>query len=511
MNTRITQAVGAALALGAAAVASAVDITGVPAGNILYVSGSTAIDSGLSGRFTNTVDGLCAAGTIDIYAGTTAGVKFQGVACTGGANAGANNGVAIAYLKEDNAGSLNGIQPVNDAVTLNYPSQALMTGANCLPNAFNAGATHACTATVTSVAHVSNFGFADVNAEMFQMVPLNAPTANLNVSNSLDALFGIGANLGFYHALQSVQGLPQDDLEADMPTLTRNQIYTILQGGGLLPPSIISNTAGTANAGAANVAWGGTVGSTTTVDTGNVYICVRGQSSGTMQTSQAFIGNIDCAAGVPKFAAPTVASCSTDGCSWAAANTTNLSFAGSGTGDVLSCLQGQRDARHFAIGIVGAENLWSTDQTNTARRDWRFIKINDQFPSIENAASDRYQYWAQGAGYAPKAGRPNVAAGAAAVTAGQLAAIGSAAVIQGLNAAVTAAHTQQPLFHNGFLAIPSVGTNVGNASSATNAAFVANPVSNFTRGLPANNCQSPVLDLTAPDTSNYPTWETTQP
>jgi hypothetical protein len=516
MNTRITQAVATALALGTTAGAYAVDMSTVAAGSIVYVSGSTAIDPGLQSAFTNTVDGLCGA-AIDVYAGTNAGVKFQAVACTGGAHAGGNNGVAIAYIKEDNAGSLNGITPVNNATAIAFPSSTLMTAANC-----GAASPHTCGTNVTAVNVMPNYGFSDVNAELFANAGLAAPTGNLTENNSVDTAFGIAASLGFYHALQQLQlgltGTNADDTEAHMPALTRGQAYTLLvNSAGLLPPSFIVNSAGTTNAGATLEVFGsssgashcGTNATCATADANTVYTCVRGQSSGTMQTSQAYFGSIDCAGGVSKFNPPTVASCATDGCSWAAANNTNAVFAGSGTGDVLSCLQGQDAVGHFAIGIVGLENAWSTDQTNTNRRDWRFVKINDVVPSLENIASDRYEYWAQSAGYAPNAGRPNVAAGVAGVTAGLLPSMGTAAVIQGLNAGLP--HTVAPVFHNGFLAIPSVGTNTPNASSVTNAGFVSNPVNSFTRGLPSNNCQRPTLDVTAPDSSTYPTWETTQP
>ena len=516
MNTKITQAVATALALGATAGAYAVDMSTVAAGSIVYVSGSTAIDPGLQAYFTNTTAGLCGA-AIDIYSGTNAGVKFQAVACTGGAHAGTNNGVAIAYIKEDNAGSLNGITPVNNATAIAFPSSTLMTAANC-----GAASPHTCGTNVTAVNVMPNYGFADVNAELFAAAGLAAPTGNLTENNSVDTAFGLAASLGFYHALQQLQlgltGTNADDAEAHMPSLTKGQIYTLLvNSAGLLPPSFIVNTAGTANAGATTEVFGsssganfcGTNATCATADATQVYTCIRGQSSGTMQTSQAYFGKIDCATGVTKFNPPTVASCATDGCSWAAANNTNASFAGAGTGDVLSCLQGQDAVGHFAIGIVGLENAWSTDQTNTNRRDWRFIKINDVIPSLENIASNRYEYWAQSAGYAPAAGRPNVAAGVAGVTAGLLAQVGPAAVIQALNSGLT--HTVLPPFHNGFLAIPSVGTNVPNASNQTNAQFLANPVNSFTRGLPSNNCQYPTLDITAPDSSVYPTWQTTQP
>jgi hypothetical protein len=514
MNTRISQAVAAALTLGATVGAHAIDMSGVSTSNILYISGSTAIDNGIQQRFINTTDGLCAAGTIDIYAGTQAGVKFTGVACNASARATSFSPITlnapIAYFKEDNAGSRNGIDPVNNATAIAFPTPGLMTTANCPGTTLNGGTSspHTCNASVTATNVAPQFGYSDVNAQLF-----GAATTNLNTSASLDTLFGIGASLGFYHALQQLQGLTADDNVADMPSLTRGQVYSILQN--ILFPAILKNSSGTTNAGATTQLFGtNTVAasfcgnattSCVTSDVNNIYICQRGQSSGTEQTSQVYFGDIGCTSGNNAFLAPTTATCSASGCGWSTSFNSDISFAGSGTGDVLSCLQGHDSIGHFAIGIVGIENGWGTYQTNAARKDFRFIKINNVVPSFENVAADRYQYWAQSASYAPKAGRPNVAAGVAGGLASAAAQIGSAATVAALN---NSFNYTAPAFDGGFLAIPGVGTNVPNASSVTALNFRSNPVNTYNRGAPTatNECQPPAMDSTAPDSSDFPTW-----
>ncbi len=119
MNIRIHQAVLAALAVGVAGSAGAIDITTVPTANIVYASGSTAIDAALKAYFFNAIDATTPCdstmGTVDVYnQGTGAASKFTAVACMSNAaliNDGATppNSVAIAIVKEDGAGSLNGV------------------------------------------------------------------------------------------------------------------------------------------------------------------------------------------------------------------------------------------------------------------------------------------------------------------------------------------------------------------------------------------------------------------
>lgn len=509
MNTQVSRAVAGALALAAAAGAHAVDLSGVSTSNILYVGGSTAIDNGIIQRFTNATDGLCGA-NIDIYTDTNTGVKFTAVACTSGAHAtsfGIASGTSIAVVKEDNAGSANGIIPVNGNTTLAFPNVTTATNANC-----GAASPHSCNASVTASSIVPQFGFADVNAELF-----GASTSNLNASSSVDTLFGVAASLGFYHALQQVQlgltGTNADDALADMPSLTRGQVYTMLQE--LVPPSIIVNSAGTLNTGSTTQLFGTNTNANSfcghattpcaTNDANDLFICERGQSSGTQQTTQVYFGGIGCAGGVPALAAPTQLTCQSQGCSWGSSFANDVVFAGNGTGDVLSCLQAHDAAGQMAIGVVGIENGWGVYQSNAARKDWRFVKLNGVAPSYENVASDRYQYWAQSASYAPKSGRPNVATGVAGDIATAFVQVGSVGTIAALNSAF---NYTAPAFDGGFLAIPGLTGNNPNSSSATLAAFRANPVNSYNRGAPAatNDCIVPILDLTAPDTADYPAW-----
>ena len=109
MNLTVKSAVAAVLAVGAAGAASAVDISTItPATNILYSSGSTAIDPVLTDYFIQTATPICVAGTIDVYSSTVT-PKFTAIACTASnATTGIAAGTNIAIVKEDNGGSLFG-------------------------------------------------------------------------------------------------------------------------------------------------------------------------------------------------------------------------------------------------------------------------------------------------------------------------------------------------------------------------------------------------------------------
>ena len=506
MDTKVPQGVAALLAVGATVGAHAVDLSTISTSNILFVSGSTAIDNTIIQRFINTTDGLCG-GSIDVYSDTNTGVKFVAVACLSGSRAtafGISLNTPIAVIKEDNADSVNGIAPVNANTAIPFPTVTSVNATNC-----GAASPHICGGGVTATNRAPNFGYSDVEAKLF-----GASTANLNVNASVDQVFGIGASLGFYHALQNLQGLTADDNIVHVPSLHRPQLYSMLQG--VLPPSILVNTAGTTDASVTTELFGTNTNANSfcghattpcaTADANNLYLCLRGQSSGTMQISQVYFSRAGCSGSAGFFAAPTHPSCAADGCGWVTATfQSDPSFVGASTGDVLTCLQAHDAAGQFAIGIVGTDNFWGANQPIAARRDWRFIRLDGVMPSIENAAADKYEYWARSVSYAPKAGRPNSAAGVAGGLASVAAQIGSVGTVVAVN---TAFQNTAPAFDAGFLAISGVGSNTPNPSNVSQATFRTNPVNSQSKGTASstNNCQVPNLDLLAPDFANDAVW-----
>lgn len=561
MNIRIHQAVLAALAVGVAGSAAAIDISTVPTANVVYASGSTAIDAALKAYFFNSVDSTTPCdstkGTIDVYnQGSGAASKFTAVACVSNSalvNDGASppNSVNIAIIKEDNAGSLNGVtalqniafsgSPYTDG-RLNFPTISQLTTSNCSASTAVAGTTsnnlqsytkHTCTG-FTAAAITPQLGFADVEGTLFPTTDPTTPVA-LASGPTVQVVFAPAVSLGLYHALQYVEGLTQDDLVADMPSLTTAQLSALYSGqvgsGGW---SWLKSADGTKSVGTASVAfgisntaqcWTGTSTGTSCTTPGvsapantNVYICRRGRNSGTEVASEIYFNDANCAAGAYPFKAissGTCATATTDGCTWSQAWVSSKSvFAGNGTGDLLDCLNGHDAAGLFAIGFASVDNLSGSDQSTANRRDFRYIKVNGVVPSIENAAAGKYAYLAQSFWYAPPSSVAWSAANASGAVANALVtvmttnstqALGTIGSVAGVNAASKMADQG---FDGGVLVIP--GNNGAAPVTGASTAFASTPVSTVTKtssSSTTNNCVRPVTyNLASETTAGSPTW-----
>ena len=535
MNIRIRHAVAATLLLGAAGSASAFDIT-TYAGTPLYVGGSTAIDKALLAYFEETADTASpcvtnsATDPIDVYTGTLTNVKFIAVACTANtANTGAVADPAkhIVFIKEDNGGSINGIQGVGltsaGGQTLSFPALVGLTTAGGTPNcdtsakaavpgvtsAFNA---HACAAGYSALATPiqGNMGFADVEASIFGL-DTSSTGLDLTPQSTIDIVFAPAVSLGLYHALQKSQGLPQDDLTADIPSLTKEALSAVYTGKVLAWTSV-AGTGGTVfsqtniqfgtSGGAAHEFNGGAPG---TAASSKIFLCRRDNGSGTEKTSEIVFGNLVCSAGNVAFRSAGAQDAL--GASWtqpatiaAAANT----FSGNGTGAVLNCLQGLDELGGYAIGFASVDNGWgskgSTNAAGVGNQDFRYVKVDGVVPSIEDVASGLYHYWAQSSGYqpGPGAGHTNRATGDAAVVLNYVtgvtvpnAGIGDASAIGALN--TNAAWTNGPTWDGGIVGIPGNVGNAVNPPTASLATFRGNPVNDFVKANGGNNnCQPAV-------------------
>ncbi len=559
MNFTLKSAVVAALAVGASGVASAVDISTVAAGNTLYASGSTAIDPVLTDYFINSTANaaLCTAGTIDVYSSSVT-PKFTAIACTANASTtGLAAATNIAIIKEDNAGSLNGIQGVQGVTFAGSPytvgglqfptvSQLANAATFCTTTAktgtgLNAYTLHTCGTATTAAKVIPSLGFADVEAALFG-VSATAPVA-LTATQTVIVPFAPAVSLGLYHSLQAVQGKTVgSELIADMPSLPRSVLHGIysgqvnswasVQGTSGSAVSTQSVQFGILSAGA-TVA--GTVWSGTSVATGvtvapsaapanaNVYVCRRGSTSGTEKATEWFYDDTGCASVAPYgfLAASTsitttlCATVSTDGCSWTSsiAALNPLVFPGNGTGDLLDCLVGNDQAGHFAVGFASIDNApggLSGQQSNTKRQNWRYIRIDGTAPSVENTAAGKWDYFAQSFAYAAPSSATWAATGNAlllltAITKGGGAtpvSIGSPAAVAAVNAGkkwMSDAAKTVSLFDGGALVIPGtlngLVTAAPNPASAAVATFATNPVSTVFKSKAAtvNNCLRPIV------------------
>jgi hypothetical protein len=352
LNPKVSQAVTAALALGAAAAAhaaapAALQIGSVPAGNILYISGSTAITPVLLDYMINATKPLCdkTQGTPVVYTGTEAGGEFNAVSCYALTSTGLPLNTPIAIIKENNAGSKNGILPIS-APTSNSVSYPQTTAANfdshCVPAATPVTApgfipyfpvtcdtSYPFTTSTATTGPYSALGYADVEAAIFGLSP-----TNIGSGSSVDTPFGVTLSLGAYHALQLAEGLTADNTLADMPTLSRVQLAGMFNGFVTDWTHVYGNGSGTSVgaeivhfgnsglSGANHVCYDGTANSTAAdCQTGTqasvavkpadttIYFCERGQSSGTQNTAQIFFAGQDCISSPTKFSPPGSSAC----------------------------------------------------------------------------------------------------------------------------------------------------------------------------------------------------------
>lgn len=542
MNTQIKRAVALALAVGVASGAHATEgsllTAAVSAGNVVYASGSTAVAAALTNYFdqvldpTNSPCQISATGAntqLEFYSDTTSGEQFVAYAC----NSNTSPSVPIAFIKENNAGSGNGLGPVGGNTALTYP---LLTGTNTFAASCTAATHAAVTATVngtsttvggaytaytcsgeTLTTLAPNLGFADVDPALFGK---SASGFGITVGPTVDLVFAPAVSLGLYRALQTAEGLPTDDLLADVPNMTKGELSSIFTGQ-TTDWSFLTGSAGTA-LGSQSVQFGnssptlGTFeGQKTTPSSTVVHVCRRDDFSGTEKTMETYFGGLannggSCLSGVNNW----VLSSNSEllGSGWANTQTTSTSYANSSTGNVLKCLEANDSVGQFAIGYASVDNAFGTNgtpQQSTLAADFRYIKVDGILPSIENAASGRYPVFAQSVFAIPSSTSQANSLKRSGANANALAlqtritgttGIGDFNVVAAVNALD---QWSSPSFHGGLLAIPS-SINVPVDPTATNATFFSNPVNMYyktvggvdTQSNPGqiDNCQVPVVN-----------------
>jgi hypothetical protein len=554
MNHQIKRAVAAAIALGAAGGASAFDVSGYT-GAPLYISGSTAINAALLNYFTQSLSSAqnpCdITQPIDVYTSSSAGKKFTAFACVPNSSLSFTNTVQLVAIQEQNGGSFNAfaVDSGGNAANLVYPVlSSLNSGA-----ATNCGTATVHAATSDQAAYNSytcaNFstttvqptlGFADVEASIFGTTINTAVPAP---SISLD--FGVGVTVGLYHALQNLEGLGNDDTLANMPSLSKANITSVLTGVTTSWSQIV-NASNNTSAGAQSVVFGPNGGYNSGVATNpvntNVYVCRRDDHSGTEKTNEIVFGNLNCSTGAKSFVQVSAATgfkntlnananitathyAQSTGGTWTKGTVANhyndgyvgqLTFAGGSTGDVLACLGDRDSVGEFGIGIASLDNSWGSTQGTANKRDWRPVKIDGVVPSIENVAANRYPVWAQSTLYTGTSPGGDAGSLQTFMSTGNDA-VGAAASIQAVDDAdqwgqLSTNSNQGPAFDGGILGIPGNGTNAVNTADKTQTQFRANPVNSYVKatGGTVNNCQTPESASTGTNqqAAGLPTWAT---
>jgi hypothetical protein len=509
----ITALCVSSLAAGAASAA----VLPVPANSQFYVSGSTALNNQLFADILQT-GGVCQAGTISVYLDNTAASggpgKSHNIAIVCNLNQALGTlvvGNPVAFMKESSGGSNEGTNNVANAIPLTF-FNANVAAAGCAAGAAIVAGTYyahqqaftefdSCTNTA---AIVPTIGLADENPQLFNVGPDAITTASINKINSNGMFqndFGIAVSLNLYRALQRQQGLALTDVLATMPTLSHQQI------AGLYTGAIDWSGVGDANGVAINNALYDPAPSAPN----QVYLCRRGDTSGTNVSADVYFLRNRCQdQRFPMLAATTASnnvacsglpageSSTNFGCKWQATNLPDTTFAGTGSGDVVSCIHAHDRADQFAIGALGTTSKFddaaglggSGDAVGSSH--FRYVAIDGQKPTVVSQANGTYTYVMDNVINTLKTLGGNAAA--------------AATFIQtSLTTAIPLSDTfvAQPggdanYVTGGILDASNPNSLVPNAIPVTLAALKANPVSPFTMSPSGNidNCQAPLPTVT---------------
>ncbi|MGO9443354.1 MAG: hypothetical protein ACLPXB_01105 [Thiobacillaceae bacterium] len=192
-------------------------------------------------------------------------------------------------------------------------------------------------------------------------------------------IFGTQVTLTLRNALQTAQiasgALPGsctvgNESEECMPSLTKGQMSSIFTGNA--------------------VSW--TEFGLNNSSDNNIYIARRVISSGTQTGTRVFYLNDPCAPGMAQFLNANSAESITaaTACSTATFGGATV-YAGSGAGNVETCLDNHDLGGRWAVGVLGLENPAVGDTTSHMRP----IKIDGISPTSLNVALGRWDFWTE--------------------------------------------------------------------------------------------------------------------
>lgn len=367
----------------------------------LYVSGATATDGAFENLAKLSSGELCQAGTLDIYFGTKTKVLF----CTAGFTSGTTivaGTTKLAVFKESNGGSAYGISNVGGSLTSNMSFIDFFTGSSNVSTAcatavpvnasgdFAAYNTRTCTSPAT-IALAPDAGISDIDPGTFVRVGTGSGVTSTQVAalthkrQAIAVTFNPIVSTTLFTALQGAQGLTQNTSSlANVPSLSSSQVRGIFQGMITDGSQIYTN--GTALA------------------SGQIYICRRGNTSGTMASFKLQYLNQGCttdAGTTSAFVTPTLAATENSGTAWVSGtHGSNVVFAGSGSGDVRACMDYHSGAGHYAVGVASTESLPGTGaidpNTGSALKDrFRYIKVDGAEPTLKAVMEGRYDFFTE--------------------------------------------------------------------------------------------------------------------
>lgn len=345
----------------------------------IRISGASAQDAGVLGSALS----YCVAGTLHRFQISNNFAFF----CTPDIGTGAGQiqvpagRTKIAIYKYSVGGSGNGVDPVNLNQTLPFLDLAKIatspacSGTNLTTSTVDFDGTGPLATYVNNVCGGASsllttgattyIGLSDVEPAFF-----TNNTTNLSASPLSTLIFGVPVSLNIRNALQTQQGLTVgSDTEANMPSLTSAQITSAYTQAGQ--------------------SWAG-IGVTSGLADDTIYVARRVNSSGTQKTFEALFAKTpngdlafkNCHNGTEPFVQPDSGTTTGDAAGLCT-SAPPLVFAGSGGGDVRTCMINHHAGNRGAIGILTGE-----DKPGSA--NWRFVKLDGAAPTHANVAAGRY-------------------------------------------------------------------------------------------------------------------------
>src|SRR5262249_22494753 len=190
------------------------------------------------------------------------------------------------------------------------------------------------------------------------------------------------------------------DNETNMPSLSKETISALL-AGNLTDWGLLRGQTGTAL---------GTSGSSDMT----VYVARRQPSSGTQHAAEIFFlsgsnptdgsHSTKCNTSARQMVASTgtgAADAEATACP-PSGTPPQITFQGSGTGNVRQCLSNHDANSRYAIGIISTETPYTSADNNSEQgKNLRFVKIDGYSPSLINVATGRYKYWVEQSSQTP--------------------------------------------------------------------------------------------------------------
>jgi len=384
----------AVLAVGTAQAAQLLPADAAAAATI-YASGSSALRFSLAAGFLE----ACDLTTVAVFGNTNGasapGNNVRAYACklskdikpsAAGTATAFTAGTNVVFTKYDAGGSINGIQPLVKGTALSYMNFGSCTSTGLVRSgSFDLTQIDYACAQGNNV--VPQIGVSDVEANLIQnktnLLTGVTPVATSSLAGGKHsvAMAGVAVNLALYRALQTAQGLTQDDSQANAPSLPVGFLAAV-ESGNASPLAgtgynALINDDGTATGSGAQA----------------VQFCSRQNGSGTKAMHSAFLLNAPCSTnGFTPVGGNSNSTLPVD-------NGDNVLTLNTSTGNVITCLKAAEAStstnttsdghmKNWAIGLVGSENDPAAGTANDAH--WRFVKVSGAYPSQANAQIGAY-------------------------------------------------------------------------------------------------------------------------